>query len=209
VSDYPFFLSTSNLYDLEAIRADVAKAIDLFGWGEGNHICLVHPSSTDQDPHRDAASRRNWPQVFPEGMRMSWFEHFNEWMTGSYLHGLYSILKDKGSLLARMRIARIPPFRNYSFHNDEEVRLHMAVHTHPHCFFIVSKQGRDDKNMPVYPEPTFVQDDLRVFHVPADGRVYLLDTNHTHTALNASSIERIHLVIETVSPLNDRLFKHV
>lgn len=202
-----FFAPFDLRVDLEPIIQEITKVVDLFGWGLKNHLALVHPWEDDQNVHRDTASRRDWANIYPGGMRMSRYCHFNKHFKDGAIHQFYQNLAEViPEPIARLRIARIQPFHTYSFHNDEEIRYHLAVLTHPHCFFLVSKQGRDSKNMPVYPNRDFTQPDLEVFHVPADGQVYRLDANHCHTAINSSSLARIHLLVETVSPLNDRLF---
>ena len=61
----------------------------------------------------------------------------------------------------------------YYWHKDSTKRLHIPIVTHPHCFLLV---------------------DGNQFHLPADGQAHIVDTTKMHTALNASKIDRIHIV---------------
>jgi hypothetical protein len=80
----------------------------------------------------------------------------------------------KENNLYRTRIMKLDPKKCYSYHQDWTPRVHLAVNTHPFCFLVVDKE---------------------IFHVPADGHPYLIDTTKPHTALNASvNTERIHIV---------------
>jgi len=76
--------------------------------------------------------------------------------------------------LYRTRIMKLNPKVCYSYHRDRSSRVHLAVDTHENCFFV------KDKTM---------------FHIPADGKPYWIDTRIHHTALNATlDFERIHIV---------------
>jgi hypothetical protein len=75
--------------------------------------------------------------------------------------------------LVRTRVMRMKPKSCYYWHCDNTKRLHIPVITHEHCFLLL--------------------DDERI-HLPADGTAYVIDTTKMHTALNASKIERIHIV---------------
>lgn len=87
--------------------------------------------------------------------------------------------------LYRTRIMNLQQKRCYTWHQDRSPRVHLAVKTHPACMMIVEDS---------------------VFHIPADGRPYWVDTRKFHTALNAMpwpkgldkdaelSFERYHLV---------------
>ena len=80
----------------------------------------------------------------------------------------------KENNLYRTRILKLKPGRCYSYHQDWSPRIHLAVITHPYCF---------------------IAEDKQLFHIPADGHAYLVDTTKSHTALNGSlDLERIHIV---------------
>lgn len=69
---------------------------------------------------------------------------------------------------------KLNPKTCYSYHTDRTPRTHLAVHTHPDCYFMLNKN---------------------VFHVPSNGHAYQIDTTKYHTAFNATlDFERIHIV---------------
>ena len=80
----------------------------------------------------------------------------------------------KENNLYRTRIMKISPKTCYSYHADKSPRIHLAVITNPHCFLAVDKE---------------------LFHIPANGNPYLVDTRKPHTALNCTfDCHRIHIV---------------
>lgn len=75
--------------------------------------------------------------------------------------------------LIRTRLMRMKKKTCYYWHSDATKRLHIPIVTHEHCFLLV---------------------DGEQFHLPATGEAYVVDTTKMHTALNASKIDRIHIV---------------
>lgn len=78
----------------------------------------------------------------------------------------------------RTRILKMPGKTCLSIHNDPTVRYHYALVTNPDCYILFKNEEAG----------TF-------YHIPADGYLYEMDARKTHTAINASREERIHLVI--------------
>lgn len=78
---------------------------------------------------------------------------------------------------SRARIHTIAPFSLLESHRDFEKRYHVALITDPACKFV------DMENDMLY-------------HIPADGYVYEIDTRMMHTFINASNnCYRTHLVV--------------
>lgn len=76
--------------------------------------------------------------------------------------------------LYRTRVMTLRPKECYSWHYDRSPRIHLALETHEHCFFV---------------------EDGNLIHIPADGYPYLIDTTKYHTAMNCTlDIKRTHLV---------------
>ena len=75
--------------------------------------------------------------------------------------------------LTRTRLMRMKPKSCYLWHNDLTKRLHIPIETHEHCFLILDNDR---------------------FHIPATGEAYVIDTTKKHTALNCSTINRVHIV---------------
>lgn len=88
-----------------------------------------------------------------------------EWETSRFIKDLN---------LYRTRVMTLEPKQCYSWHYDRSPRIHLALQTHKHCFFI------EDNNL---------------IHIPADGYPYWIDTTKYHTAMNCTlDMNRIHLV---------------
>lgn len=76
----------------------------------------------------------------------------------------------------RSRIMIMPARVCYSIHTDDNARLHIAVKTHNQAKFIFTRP----------PE---------ILHIPADGRIYWVNTKEEHTAINGSLEDRVHIVM--------------
>lgn len=80
-------------------------------------------------------------------------------------------------LKSRARIHTLAPFSVLEAHRDFERRYHVALITDPACKFL----NLEDDTM---------------YHIPADGYVYEIDTTKLHTFVNASNnCFRTHLVV--------------
>lgn len=82
-----------------------------------------------------------------------------------------SILHKLG--MYRSRLLNMMPKTCYSYHTDPTMRIHIPLITDENNFFVI--------------------DDI-VTRYPADGSYYLIDTTKKHTFVNASHIERLHIV---------------
>jgi len=84
-----------------------------------------------------------------------------------------SILEE--NKIYRTRLLILKPHTCYSWHKDPTFRYHIPIITHRKC--------------------KFAFEDL-VFHMPADGSLYEVDTRQKHTAFNGRNDEgnRLHLV---------------
>ena len=113
------------------------------------------------------------------------------WLPEGEKEGNYSVITPpfKGTVIedmlhdlpfryGRTRIIAMPRKTCLSIHNDPTVRYHYALRTNPDCYIL------------------FKEDETGTFyHIPADGYLYEMDARKTHTAINASREERIHVVI--------------
>lgn len=73
----------------------------------------------------------------------------------------------------RTRVMNLKSKTCYTYHKDISKRIHIPIETNKNCFIIINKE---------------------VKHYPADGNYYVVDTTQYHTALNASMLDRIHIV---------------
>ena len=97
---------------------------------------------------------------------------------------LNAIIDDHG--LYRTRVMRMKPKTCYTYHQDPTKRLHVPVVTNDKCFLVV-----DDE----------------VVRCPEIGKPYVIDTTKLHTAVNASTETRVHIV--GCIPDSRRLFSYV
>jgi hypothetical protein len=93
-------------------------------------------------------------------------------LRGSYVETVFDALPFRPF---RARLMGLDPSVCYAIHNDLTPRYHIAVKTTPQARFV------------------FVEHE-RLIHIPADGKVYFVDTRETHTAFNAGREMRLHIV---------------
>ena len=89
------------------------------------------------------------------------------------------IIEDCGAV--RSRFMRKNMHTTYSVHKDKAKRYHIALDTHKHAYFIFPRQGH-------------IHIDKELFHIPADGYVYEVNTTAPHTVANCGP-DRTHLVM--------------
>lgn len=101
-----------------------------------------------------------------------------------------SIIKELN--LCRARVMKLKPKSTYSYHWDKTPRIHIPIITNTHCLFIVDEVL---KEIPApYHNFDIVSTPKKIFHLPADGNYYKVDTTMCHTAINLSPYDRIHIV---------------
>ena len=106
------------------------------------------------------------------------FTIFNKDFSHLYVHEVYKNLQNSIDLqLGRVRFMLRKPHTCYSLHIDDDLRYHLVLTTNEGCYMFFKDGGSD--------------------HMPADGFIYEFDGEKTHTAFNAGSTDRIHLVFGT------------
>jgi hypothetical protein len=101
------------------------------------------------------------------------FTEFNEEFAGTYIDEIYQQVRSEFPV-RRMRLMKLKPKKCLSYHTDNDLRIHYAIHTDPACQMVI---------------------DSEVAHMPADGNGYLCNTRLFHTAFNGThKLQRIHLV---------------
>ena len=104
----------------------------------------------------------------PAGMSEEDFDQLNipeDWETARFI-------KDTG--ITRARLMVMPPKSCYTFHSDPTPRIHIVLRTDDWCFLSNEK--------------------MKLFHLPADGLAYYFDATASHSAMNSSLKERIHIM---------------
>jgi hypothetical protein len=109
------------------------------------------------------------------------WDHINPLFKGTYLETVYNTLA-KDYKLGRARFMRMDKDnRALTYHYDEGIRLHIPVITNPHAWFVLDNQ--------------------KLYSMDDPGRLYILDANKYHSALNLSreNLPRVHIVISAIS----------
>lgn len=116
--------------------------------------------------------------IFDYNPATEWdWDHINPMFQNTYLEEVYNSLSNNYRL-GRARFMRMDKSnRALSYHYDEGIRLHIPIITNPHSWFILQNQT--------------------LYHMAEVGRLYILDANQYHSALNLSreNLPRVHIVI--------------
>lgn len=170
--------STELQFDLTRLQAAVDAVLAVHPFRPGHQLNLTTREAAAQSPYELSGSLYD----VPERKALHWeqeFKYFLREFEGTYLHEVYKTVNEAlGGTVGRVRLMRLQPRECYTFHKDDNVRYHLAVRTH-RAAFIAFQSG--------------------LHHIPADGRVYRVDTTQPHTALNGGREDRVHLVISTSS----------
>jgi hypothetical protein len=153
-------IKLKNQYDLQKIVMEIYDLVEDYGWWENSQISLQSPTG---EMHH-GIGKIEWAQGYTEKdfTKLNIPEH---WEIDRFV---------RENNLYRTRIMKLNPKQCYSWHIDRSERIHLAIETHPHCFFI---------------------EDGQMLHIPSDGYAYQLDTTRHHTAMNCTlDVERIHIV---------------
>lgn len=98
---------------------------------------------------------------------------------------LGNVLESLGSI-GQARLLTLDSAESYTAHSDPDDRIHLAIITNPYCFLV------DVENRNLY-------------HLPADGRIWYMDTGPLHVATNWGGRPRVHLNIRMLLPRFDPL----
>ena len=170
----------SRIMDRTAFQIDPAALTEGLRWVLGTfdltqqQICITaRPGATEPlwdgvGRLADNAREADYTDIVPE-FRGTPFETF---------------VRDSPFRLGRVRIMAIGPRSCYSFHNDNEPRLHVALQTNPGAVILLEEDATK----------------LWRCHVPANGFAYWIDTRRIHTAMNTGLETRYHLVGAITQP---------
>jgi hypothetical protein len=127
--------------------------------------------------------------------KMPFFDKFvqlNETDEGRLLNGPYRIKSEfigtpLGNVLEKLgnigeaRLLKLKPGESYMAHSDPDDRLHMSIITNEYTRIIDLEENK-------------------MYHLPVDGSVWLMDTGPIHVASNFGAHDRIHLNIRVLLP---------
>lgn len=100
-------------------------------------------------------------------------EKFKNTPLGNILNGVDRV--------GEARLIKLQSAETYTAHADPDDRYHLPIITNPYAFII------DVEN-------------LKMYHLPADGKIWMMDTSLIHVASNYGGRERIHLNIRILLP---------
>lgn len=83
--------------------------------------------------------------------------------------------------IGEARLLKLRPEETYMAHSDPDDRIHLSIITNPFCYIIDLE-------------------DNKMYHLPADGSIWLMDTGKIHVAANFGSRDRVHLNIRVPLP---------
>lgn len=162
--------------DVKQLLKEVDDILELTTWHQyDSQISLQHRIQDAGNPWHSGVGTigewqgSQWVPYFDERE----FNIINPALSGTYFEEL---LKSMPFVPVRSRLMRMSPKKCYSIHVDETNRYHVALKTNYHARFVFTERER-------------------VFHIPADGNIYWVDTLQEHTAMNGGNEDRIHLVM--------------
>lgn len=83
--------------------------------------------------------------------------------------------------IGEARLLKLESSESYTAHADPDDRIHLAIFTNPHCYLL------DLENQ-------------KMFHLPADGEFWYMDTGIMHVACNFGGRSRVHLNVRAGLP---------
>lgn len=165
-------------FDASAIVRDyqtfLSRVPAYTGEGDDPGYGLTHRKGV-ADPWRDAALGQYDQVTGQKRYEEEEFSEFNEQCLDLVFH---DIVKSMPFKVGRTRLITLNPVDIYHMHVDSTRKAHVAIVTNEHSRFLFGSG--------------------LTYHVPVDGRVYVFDTKTPHSAYNAGSGDRVHLVMSII-----------
>jgi Aspartyl/Asparaginyl beta-hydroxylase len=163
-------------FDIAKLQEELEHILTLTQWHSvENQISLQYTQGEEDNAWYSGCGKLG------EWRDKKWFPRFKEKdfnIINPALKGTYfeHVLNNMPFKPVRTRIMNLEPKRCYSVHRDDTNRYHLALVTNYHARFIFTKEEK-------------------VYHIPADGNLYFVDTIKEHTAINGGNENRIHMVL--------------
>lgn len=161
-------------FDLGRLWGECQRLITRYGLGSVGQMALMKVPSTPVDQ----CMTSGLGSLMGTGLYERDFTQINPPIKGTYLE---QVIRSIPFPTGRCRIMRLMSHRCYSVHYDSSPRVHLPLVTNPDAFLAFPEQSK-------------------LFHLPADGSMYLADTRLRHTAMNGGSAERFHIVASLCEP---------
>ena len=162
---YPKFIEV--VYQAVKLVEDLGMSKDLFNFPEGQIAVQDRTESADNNRAGVGMSAMQTPE-WEQGFRHIQ-PQFKDTAIEEYMVWL-------GVPVYRTRIMLSRPKTTYSIHRDYSPRLHLPLITNNQCLFLFTRPAQ-------------------LIHMPSNGRTFWVDTRHSHTFLNSSVFDRLHLVM--------------
>lgn len=170
------FRSIQTGFDINRLQSELNDILAMTTWDQKeNQISLQYRAIDSDDPwHSGVGSTVE----IKDGKRIQRFTEQEFDLINPALAGTYTehVLKSLPFQPVRTRIMRMLPKRCYSVHVDGTARYHLALVTSYHARFIFTEAEK-------------------IYHIPADGNLYFVDTTQEHTAINGNTEDRVHMVM--------------
>ncbi len=197
-------LRSAHDYDLERLRKEAARAMDLQGFDAGAYGHSISVPAAEQIDERFRAHTNNQPYADALGSCPYLAEIFNGFTAAK----------------SSFRLLRRGPHSAYSLHDDKDkgvdvIRLQIPIITNDRAYLGVSRVPATKLDVFAEKKELFDPgengewwfdmakakaawgDDLAFFQL-LPGRLYFFDTNRVHTLINAGDAERVTLAIDLV-----------
>lgn len=158
------FRKLEHTVDLDRLRAETWSLLADVPFDDRNQVCLQTGGINDWYAGTGA---------MPGGEDLSKFDEMHPKLKGTWWE---SFIRNLPYKVSRTRIARLPPRKCYSVHQDFHRTLHIAIHTNPKSYFLFINEQR-------------------LIHMEADGYIWYADTKRLHTAFNGGDDSRLHLMM--------------
>lgn len=183
-----FISTTSFKFNLEILKKETELLLSNPLYREEEQICFTGRSPDDHfltgtgslfykfhdnDKKRGGGLER---VESLEGLEETDFKFFLKEFKNTYFYSIYQEISKEFNI-GRVRAMTLKPKSCYTFHVDLYPRLHLALLSDSNICGLIH--------------------DEKVFRIPVDGRVYLVDTTLEHTAFNSSfDFFRTHLILD-------------
>ena len=156
---------TAHKYDLEQLKWELSNLNISWQPDADGSLQTALQHRGDSSFHDACGSLKDRPDISEED-----FSQLLPLYEGTIIS---QIIEDLG--VVRSRLMRKKMHTTYSLHEDKRKRYHLAIDTNEHAYFIFPRQKK-------------------LFHIPADGYVYEVNTTIPHTVANCGP-DRTHLVM--------------
>jgi hypothetical protein len=169
-------------FDIEQLSKECNFLLENIGLHENhNQISLTHTNFINENKWYQGCGsltyQFNGSDVTEKQIKLTEkdFSKFNNDIKDFYIKAVYDEICSKYKI-GRVRLMSLQHKKVMSMHNDTSMRIHIPIVTNENCMMVV---------------------DGTVFHMPADGSAFLVDTTKPHTAFNANhKFTRLHLLFD-------------